>query len=192
VYVLHSTGNYKMDCIIEPFELALHNKESVNSSLCRLKPTRIKVATMTVGCKLVAAAPDAAAAADSAQQQVDIAAIAGYVAGNESHTSFRLSKGHFRNSVILSLPKEQQPASTTACRKFGVKLFANGAVHLTGLQSFGQLAEVAEQVEGLVATVCCNGAGQKHHTYALQHTACSWQTQTSSWDASSTWGLSTL
>jgi TATA-box binding protein (TBP) (component of TFIID and TFIIIB) len=119
-------------------------------SLTTLKPTAPRIATMTVGCK--------------AGQQVDVAAVEQQV---DRHTSpfVKGSKGLFRNSLLLSLPKQHGKG------RFGVKVFRNGAIHLTGLQAVEQLTYVSHEIEHLLVAAM-PGSLPKLHEFKWQLINC--------------------
>lgn len=112
---------------------ALQDIKATNAKLQTLHPTLPEVATMTIGCQ--ACEGPLPIPTDEVIQH----------AMKSSCTPFQLGTNRFRNSILLSIPKPEHPG-----RKYGIKIFKNGAVHLTGLKDFAQLSEVVTKVEQLL------------------------------------------
>lgn len=122
---------------------AMRRVADVTKSLVNLAPTEPRLATMTVCCRMEGV---------DKTQPLDVTGVAELVQRGGAG-AWRMGAGSFRNSLLLTLDKPGAPA-----HRFGIKLFANGAVHITGLQAFEQLAAVTVAIEELLgsATGCAH------------------------------------
>lgn len=124
---------------------------SVFAEQSHSKPSLPVVSTMTIGCRAI-----------SGPLPIDLDAVAG-TRHAAPYTNVKKGRNSFRNCILLSVPKID--ICVQGSPKFGVKIFANGAIHLTGLKTFEQLDGLAKKVEA-----CLNDSGQKYelHGFALQ------------------------
>ena len=107
--------------------------EEHKDALCEagMSPTIPTIATMTVACKL--------------SGPIEKEGLSSLLASADS-SPFNVPPSRFKNSAMLQLPKPdgQRVRSGPCC--FGIKLFANGILHITGARRFADLVPVMEQL----------------------------------------------
>lgn len=141
-------------------ESSIDKVHACNSVLANLAPTLPKIATMTIACRC------------SPQQRLDLAALAEIVRASE--TRFVLGTKPFKNSLMLSLPKG---CDVVQGRSYGIKVFANGAIHVTGISEFCQMALVTRHILDLIGRAG-GGNSTKLTSPVVQLINCNFRLQT--------------
>lgn len=145
-----------MEALAKGLDLAMQRIAAAQAKLLVLQPTLPVVSTMTISCRCTAPGTG-----------IDTGAVLGFLAADSSSPFVLNSKGRcFRNSLMLVLPKP------VARQRYGVKLFGNGSLSLTGLQAFGHLGPILEQVARLLQQAGAVQHPPEAPSFDMQPTVC--------------------